>query len=172
MTKLMDRDVQVQEVLATTPQKAKALDDPIRAELLNMLAHDPLSVGEMVENLTEGGIEKAATTVRHHVDVLREAGLIELTRLEEERGGVVKYYGSRTRLLGYEEPEDLEERLGEALQTATERMEDLVEELRESQRDEIEALAEELKPCPYCDTGHFEEYVLAQVVQRALARAL
>lgn len=168
----MDRDVEIREVLATTSEKAQALEDPTRAELLDMLAHDAMSVDEMVEALDRRGLEKAPTTVRHHLDVLHEAGLIALKGLEENRGGVVKYYAATTRLLDFETPERFEEELAEPIEAAAADLDGIVEGLREEYGEALREVAASLKPCPYCETAHFEEYVVARVLQRAMARAL
>lgn len=172
MSELMDREVETREILATAAATREALEHPVRAALVDMLAHEPLSVDEMVDHLAERGLEKAPTTVRHHVDVLREAGLIELKRLEEDRGGVLKYYAATTRLLDFETSEELEAELAPLVDTAAPLLEELVDQLRAEHGDEIEALAEDMQPCSHCETGHFEEYVLVRVVQRALARTL
>lgn len=168
----MDRSVEIRDVLATTGTRAGALDDPLRAALVDMMADGPMSIQEMVDELEARGFEKAPTTVRHHVDVLRDAGLIELGRLEENRGGVVKYYAATTRFFDYEEPEDFDEELGAALDLAEEEVGALLERLREEHGDRIREVAESLKPCAYCETQHFEEFVLVRLLQRATARAL
>lgn len=168
----MDRDVEIQEVLATSSQTARALEDPIRAELLDMLAHEAMSVDEMRQALAERGHEKAPTTVRHHLDILREAGVVALKRLEERRGGVVKYYAATTRLLDFDPPEGLEEALAEPIEAMAAELEAAVERLREEHGDALREVATSLKPCPYCETAHFEEYVVARVMQASLARTL
>jgi DNA-binding transcriptional ArsR family regulator len=172
MADLLDRPVEIRDVLATSPSVASAVEEPTRAALLEVLAHRAMSVEEMVDALEERGIEKAPTTVRHHVDVLREAGLVDLGRLEEDRGGVVKYYAATARLLDYEEPDDFDERMAEALDETAGELADLVDRLREDHGDEIEAMAAELTPCSYCDRQHFEEYVLVRLLQRATADVL
>lgn len=172
MSGLVDRPIPIQEVLAASAETAKALEDPVRSALLDLLAHEPMSVQEMVAGLADQGIEKAPTTVRHHVDVLREAGLIELGRLEEVRGGVVKYYAATTRFLEFDEPATLEDRLAPALETMAQGLRGLLDQVREAHGPAISEMAEDLRPCPHCDRSHFEEYVLVRLVQRGLAQAL
>lgn len=172
MSDLVDRPIPIQEVLAASQETAKALEDPVRSALLDLLAHDPMSIQEMVDGLADQGIDKAPTTVRHHVDVLREAGLIELGRLEEVRGGVVKYYAATTRFLAFDEPAALEDRLAPALDTVAGGLRALLDQVREDHGPAIARLAEDLRPCPHCERSHFEEYLLVRLVQRGLARAL
>lgn len=172
MSELLDRPVEIRDVLATTSTRAGALDEPLRAALLDMMADGPMSIADMVEELERRGFEKAPTTVRHHVDVLRKAGLLELGRLEEDRGGVVKYYAATTRFFDYEEPEGFDEQLQGALDVTETEIAGLLERLREEHGPEIRKIAESLKPCEYCQTQHFKEYVLVRLLQRATASAL
>jgi hypothetical protein len=34
--------------------------------------------------------------------------------------------------------------------------------------DDIEAAAREMKPCEYCETQHYEEFILRELLNRAL----
>jgi DNA-binding transcriptional ArsR family regulator len=43
--------------------------------------------------------------VRHHVSVLKDAGMVEIARLEEAGGETRKYYKSNTRVFSYDLPE-------------------------------------------------------------------
>lgn len=172
MTDLLDRSVEVQAVLATSPERAGALDHPVRAAILDVAAREPRSVDEIVEELEARGFERAPTTVRHHVDVLREAGLLELARLDESGRGVTKYYGATVRFLHHDEPEGFDEALAEALEEAADGVADLVDRLRDEHGEAVAAVARSMRPCPHCDAGTFEDFVLARLLQRGTARAL
>jgi DNA-binding transcriptional ArsR family regulator len=106
--------------------------------------------------------------VRHHVKVLRDAGMVEIARLEEAGGGTRKYYKSNTRVFSYDLPEDAGETLGPARETVTDEVESLVRRLYSDHGDEIEAVAREMKPCEYCETQHYEEYIVRELLDRAL----
>lgn len=172
MADILDRPVEIRDVLAASPRRAGALDDPVRAALLDIAAGEPRSVDEMVAELEARGFERAPTTVRHHVDVLREAGLLEVSRLRESGGGVTKFYGATTRFLHHEEPEGFDEALEEALDEVEEGVAELLEGLRERHGDALADVARELRPCPHCDPESFEDYVLVRLLQRGAAAAL
>ena len=165
---LFESDVPIREVVTTDPEKAKALENDVRAKVLDMLAEEEMTIEGIHEELHRRGEEKAETTVRHHVNVLRDAGMVEIARLEEAGGGTRKYYRSNTRVFSYDLPEDSDETLTEAQATATDELSGLVETLYLEHGDEIESVAQEMKPCVYCETQHYEEFVLRELLNRAL----
>ena len=165
---LLESDVPIREVVTTDPEKAKALDNDVRAKVLDMLADEAMTVEEIHAELERRGEEKAETTVRHHVGVLQDAEMVEIARLEDAGGGTRKYYRSNTRVFSYDLPADADETLATAQATATEELESLVETLYAEHGDEIEAVAREMKPCEYCETQHYEEFILRELLDRAL----
>lgn len=56
-------------------QTLKALADPIRREILNLLKQGPLSAGEITEHFSV-----TAPSISRHLSVLKEADLIRDTR--------------------------------------------------------------------------------------------
>lgn len=165
---LFTTNVTIENVITTDPQKAKALENDTRAKILDMLADDEMTIEEIHEELRRRGEEKAETTVRHHVNVLKDSGMVELARLEEAGGGTLKYYRSNTRVFSYELPETTEETLADASETARTELSGVIENLFAEHGDEIEAVAKEMKPCEYCSTQHYEEYILRELLNRAL----
>jgi len=165
---LLESDVPIREVITTDPEKAKALENDVRAKILDMLADEEMTIEQMQAELARREQEKAETTVRHHVNVLQDAGMVEIARLEEAGGGTLKHYRSNTRVFSYELPDDADETLGAAQETATEELTALVESLYAEHGAEIETIAQEMKPCEYCETQHYEEFVFRELVNRAL----
>ena len=165
---LFESDVRVREVVTTDPRTAKALDNGTRAKVLDMLADDAMTIEEIHAELSRRGEQKAETTVRHHVNVLKNAGMVEIARLEEAGGGTRKYYGSNTRVFSYDLPEDGEETLADARASATDGLARLVETLHGEHGDEIETVAREMTPCEYCETQHYEEFIVRELLDRAL----
>jgi hypothetical protein len=47
-------------------------------------------------------------------------------------------------------------------------LESLVETLYAEHGEKIETVACEMKPCEYCETQHYEEFVLRELLDRAL----
>ncbi|WP_123539276.1 ArsR/SmtB family transcription factor [Halosimplex salinum] len=165
---LLESDVPIREVVTTDPEKAKALENDVRAKILDMLATEEMTIEGIHDELHRRGEEKAETTVRHHVNVLKEAGMVEIARLEEAGGGTRKYYKSNTRVFSYDLPESSGEQLASAQDTTREELAALIETLAEQHGDEIEAVAREMKPCEYCQTQHYEEFVVRELLNRAL----
>jgi DNA-binding transcriptional ArsR family regulator len=165
---LLESDVSIREVVTTDPEKAQALDNDVRAKVLDMLVDEELTIEGIHAELQRRGEAKAETTVRHHVNVLQDAGMVEISRLEEAGGGTRKYYRSNTRVFSYDLPEEGEETLAAAQADATDELGRLVETLYAEHGDEIEAVARGMKPCEYCETQHYEEFVLRELLDRAL----
>lgn len=165
---LLESDVPIREVVTTAPEKAKALENDVRAKILDMLAEEEMTVEAIHEELRRRGEEKAETTVRHHVNVLKDAGMVEISRLEEAGGGTRKYYRSNTRVFSYNLPEGSEEMLAAAQATATEELSGLIESVYEQHGDDIESVAREMQPCEYCETQHYEEFIIRELLNRAL----
>lgn len=61
----------------------KALSDPTRREILNLLRNGPLPAGEIVEHFDMTG-----ATISHHLSILKYAGIID----DEKRGKYIYYY--------------------------------------------------------------------------------
>lgn len=165
---LLESDVPIREVVTTDPEKAKALENDVRAKILDMLATEEMTIEEIHDELHRRGEEKAETTVRHHVNILTDAGMIEIARLEEAGGGTRKFYKSNTRVFSYELPEEADQILAGAQSTTSEELASLIETLYTKHGTEIEAIAREMKPCEYCDTQHYEEFIVRELLNRAL----
>jgi len=165
---LLDSDVPIRDVVTTDPEKAKALENDLRAKVLDMLAESALTIKEIHAELERRGEKKAETTVRHHVNVLQDAGMVEIARLEEAGGGTRKYYRSNTRVFSYDLPADSDETLAAAQETATAELSALVETLYEAHGEDIEAVASEMQPCEYCERQHYEEFVVRELLEVAL----
>jgi hypothetical protein len=94
--------------------------------------------------------------------------MVELARLEEAGGGTQKYYKSNTRVFSYDLPATAEETLAGAFARIRGDLETVLEDVLDEHGDEIEAVARDMKPCEYCDTQHYEEFILRELVNRSL----
>lgn len=70
-------------------QTLKALADPIRREILNLLKHGPLSAGEITEHFSV-----TAPSISRHLSVLKDADLIR-----DNRKGKFIFYEINTSVL-------------------------------------------------------------------------
>ena len=55
----------------------KALSDPTRREILNLLKDGPMAAGDIVEHFKMTG-----ATISHHLSILNSAGLIDDEKME------------------------------------------------------------------------------------------
>jgi DNA-binding transcriptional ArsR family regulator len=165
---LLQTDVPIRDVITTDPEKAKALDNTARAKILDMLAGDEMTIEGITDELARRGEGKAKTTVRHHVNVLKDAGMVELSRLEDAGGGTQKFYRSNTRVFSYDLPESAEATLSDVELSFREEIASLIADLHTEHGDEIAAAATEMKPCDYCETQHYEEFILRELMNRTL----
>lgn len=163
MATLLDRPVGVDRTIAIDPARAAAVADPVRSQALALLCGRPMTAEEVAGALARRGRRRALTTVRHHIDVLRAAGLVEVVRITESRGGVTKHYGTPVRLLPQALPDDFGERHSAAIAEATRGIAAIVERAGAS------VLPEEGKK--RVDPAHRRRAV-AEIVNRAMTAAM
>ena len=109
MSILMEREITIDRIMLANYDVFKALDDPIRGKIVQLLHKKQLNVEQITRRLKKFGYKKAVTTIRHHVEILKNSGLIEIVKMEEARGAITKYYGSSTKLLDFTLPLDFDE---------------------------------------------------------------
>lgn len=100
MSTLLQKNLKVNRIIATNIEQTKALDDLARIKIIQILYHKQLSAEQIAVELSKVGYKKATTTIRHHLDILKKAKLIEIVKLEEVRGAVMKFYGTSVRIVG------------------------------------------------------------------------
>jgi len=109
MSILMEKEISVDRIIVGNYEVFKALDDPIRGKIVQLLNKKQLNVDQITRRLKKLGYKKAVTTIRHHIEILKNSGLIEIIKIEESRGAITKYYGSSTKLLDFTLPLDFDE---------------------------------------------------------------
>ena len=167
MTVLFQREVPLRSIVAVEPQEARALGSPIRLAMLDLLAQRPATVESLGVELRAHGFRKAPNTLRHHLDILVRAGLVDLAVLEQTRGAVLKHFAAAARPLHYHLSPESEADLGaltERLRTTVARA---MTDLTTSEAETVRRVAHQLRPCPRCSTEHFEEFVLLSALHRA-----
>ena len=105
----MEKEISIDRIITANYNVFKALDDPIRGKIVELLNKKQLNVEQITRRLKKLGYKKAVTTIRHHVEILKDSDLIEITKIEESRGAITKYYGSSTKLLDFTLPSDFNE---------------------------------------------------------------
>lgn len=168
MSIVFEKSPIITQLLMTNTEKAKALEDPIRVAIIDMLSHKPMSIEEMVNELKSRKFNKAPTTIRHHVDILKDAGLVELVKLKETKGGgLLKYYASNTKLLNFDTPKEFEIEFKRAIEGMSDDLLKLMSNTSKKYNDKLKQMAENLKPCQYCNTQHFTEFLLLEILRCA-----
>ena len=92
------RDYEAEEtLLVSDPAKLRAMADPFRVQLVQLLRDKARSTQEIAAQL---GMPRG--TVGHHLKVLEAAGLIRVVRTRKVRALTEKFYGRTARLFLYE----------------------------------------------------------------------
>lgn len=81
----------------TAPRQLRAVADPLRATILDLLLERAATVAELA-----AAVERPKSTVAHHVNVLLEAELVRVVRTRRVRAIDERYYGrtARTFMVG------------------------------------------------------------------------
>jgi DNA-binding transcriptional ArsR family regulator len=91
-------------VVVTAPGQLRALADPLRSNLLELLLERAATVTEMAQ-----AVDRPKSTVAYHVNLLVDAGLLRVVRTRRVRAIEERYYGrvARTLYIGVlNRPED------------------------------------------------------------------
>jgi len=162
MSTLLEKSVTVSRTLTTSIEQARAMDDPMRIKIVQMLYKKLLTAAQICHQLKKSGHVKALTTIRHHLDILKEAGLIEIAKIEETRGAVTKYYSTSTKLLGYNVPEDFEKKYSSAIKITSKKLKDVLDTLAPKATPKSKQKSDPL----------YSQYVLMEIVNRAMTRLM
>ena len=109
MAILMEKEISIDRTIAVNNDVSRALARPTRGKIVELLNKKQLNVEQIRRRLKKLGYKKSITTIRHHIEILKESGLIEITKIEESQGAITKYYGSSTKLLVFSLPSDFDE---------------------------------------------------------------
>ena len=165
MSTLLQKEIKITKILATSASQAKALDDDARVKILQILYHKQLSTDQIVVELNKEGCKKATTTIRHHLDVLKDAGLVEIVKMEEVRGAVLKYYGTSVRVLGHKLPPNFENDFSKTIVDASVKLEKVIKNIAQNAGSKMKK-----KSSKNNSESNYEEYLLVEIVNRAMAK--
>ena len=157
MSTILEKPISVNRTLATSLEHAKAIEDPARAKILQLLYRKHLNAEQITTQLKKSGYKKALTTTRHHLEILKAAELIEVVKIEEKRGAMVKYYGTSTKLLDYETPKDFEKRYSTVIKSTSKHIEQL-----------LDVLAKKTGKMSSQNKQEYSQYLMMEIVNRAV----
>lgn len=153
-------------MITTSVERSKALEDEARAVILHILSHKPMPAEALAKELKKAGFEKATTTVRHHLDILKDCGLIEIVKIQEVRGAVLKHYASTVRFLGFENSFDSNS-YARAITDTSSKLLKIVGSIVDRHGTSIRNT--DGLSCPYCNIQHGKEYVVIEILNCAIA---
>jgi DNA-binding transcriptional ArsR family regulator len=82
-----------ERIEVTTPAQLRAMADPLRATILDLLLERAATVAELA-----AAVQRPKSTVAHHVNVLVEAGMLRVVRTRRVRAIDERYYGRTARM--------------------------------------------------------------------------
>jgi DNA-binding transcriptional ArsR family regulator len=91
-TRIPDYDL-ADDVEVSSPARLRAMADPLRSTLLDLLLERAATVTELAS-----AVGRPKSTVAHHVNVLVDAGLLRVVRTRRVRAIDERYYGRTARL--------------------------------------------------------------------------
>jgi DNA-binding transcriptional ArsR family regulator len=165
---LFENEVRVKGVTTLGYQSAHALNDPVRIKILEILSHKQMTAEEISKILRRAGRKKATTTIRHHLDTLKGAGLIQVTKMVQVRGAVRKYYMPTLRAFSYNVP-NLEKQ-SKLIEDTSSRLLKVLKSIFEDEKFVTEINGKDT--CNLCKGDHYKEYVALEVLNNALAKTL
>jgi DNA-binding transcriptional ArsR family regulator len=79
-------------MVVTSPQEIRAIADPVRGTILDLLLERAATVSELAQAL-----DRPKSTVAHHVKVLLDAGMLQVVRTRRVRAIEERFYGRTAR---------------------------------------------------------------------------
>jgi len=165
MSTLVEKKIQVNRILTMNPNQARAINEPVRARIIKILYKKSLSAEQITKELRKTGYKKALTTIRHHLEILKETGLIEIVKIEETRGAITKFYSTTTKLLGFEIPDDFDAKYLTVIKNTSTKMEKLLKSIGPKTKSKT-------KNKKTSDPEGYSQYLLVEIVNRAMTNVL
>jgi len=161
MSTLMEKEITIDRIMLVNYNVFKALDDPIRGKIVQLLHKKQLNVEQICRRLKKFGYKKAVTTIRHHVEILKDSDLIEIVKIEESRGAVTKYYGTSAKLLDFILPPDFDKYYSKLISKTSLKLAKVVDQI--------------LKNFPKTRKVHqinYNNYITMEIINRAMTNLL
>ncbi len=160
MSTILEKPIKINRVMTISLSQAKALEDPARAKIVEALYHKQLTTEQIAKELQKSGYNKALTTIRHHLEILKDAGLIEIVKIEEIRGAIAKYYGTSTKLISNESAKDIDSKYSALIKTTSVKIEKILDGI--AKKPALQKKSE----------GTQNEHLMMEIVNRAIAQVL
>lgn len=158
---IFHKDIKIKRVTTLSHVAAQGLADPVRLRILEILSAKPMSAEEIAKVLGNTGHKKATTTVRHHLDTLKQAGLVEAAKMVEVRGAVMKYYAAKLRVYICEAPADLDSKAAKLIDDTSGKLAKILNSIYQDKRFSV-----------FEKDGKCAEFLALEVINAALAKAM
>ena len=162
MSTLLEKQIKVNRIVTTSIDHARAIEDPARAKIIEILYKKALSAEQISKELKKSGYKKALTTIRHHLDILKESGLIEVVKIEETRGAITKFYSTATKLLSYNAPEDFESKYSKIIDNTSTKIEKILKGIN----------PKTTKSKKGKGSDEYSQYLIMEIMNRAMTNVL
>ena len=126
MAILMEKEISIDRMITANYDVSRALAIPTRGKIVELLNKKQLNVEQITRRLKKLGYKKSVTTIRHHIEILKDSELIEITKIEESQGAITKYYGSSTKLLDFSLPPDFDENYSKVISKTSLKLEKII----------------------------------------------
>jgi len=164
MSTLLEKPIKVNRIVTTSIEHARAIEDPARAKIMELLYHQSLSAEQISNELKKTGYKKALTTVRHHLEILKNSGLVQIVKIEESRGAITKFYSTSTKLLGYQAPDDFDSKYSKIIDSTSVKIEKILKGLVPK--------TVKTKKGKNSDPEHYSQYLVMEIMNRAMTSVL
>jgi DNA-binding transcriptional ArsR family regulator len=164
MSTLLEKPIKVNRIVTTSIEHARAIEDPARAKIMELLYKQSLSAEQISNELKKTGYKKALTTVRHHLEILKASGLVQIVKIEESRGAITKFYSTSTKLLGYKAPEDFDSKYSKIIDSTSVKIEKILKGLVPK--------TTKTKKGKNRDPADYSQYLVMEIMNRAMTNVL
>jgi len=161
MSILMEKEISIDKILTINYEQFKALEDPIRGKIVQILYKKNLNVEQIHRRLKKFGFKKAVTTIRHHVEILKNSGLIEIVKIEELQGATTKYYGSSIKLLDFTLPLDFDKNYSKIISKTSLKLGNV-----------ISLISKNFSKTRKVSQINYNNYITVEIINRAIANIL
>ena len=162
MSTLLEKPIKVNRIVTTSIEHARAIEDPARAKIMELLYRRSLSAEQISKELKKTGYKKALTTVRHHLEILKNSGLVQIVKIEESRGAITKFYSTSTKLLGYETPEDFDSKYSKVIDKTSVKIEKILKGL----------VPKTIVAKSKGNNEQYSQYLVLEIMNRAITNVL
>jgi len=161
MSTLLEKQIKVNRIVTTSTEHARAIEDPGRSKIVEILYHQAFSADQITSALKKAGYKKALTTVRHHLEILKKSGLIEIVKIEESRGAIKKYYGTSTKLLDFQAPEDFDSKYSKIIDNTSNKIEKI-----------LKSITPKTPKSKSKKSKEYSQYLVMEIMNRAMTNIL